>query len=76
MKRMIVKTNTAPAVSEAAQNARLDAERAARMRIVVESGRSWEAVERVYKLNGSFGVERWLKGVEQFVMEEREAGRA
>ncbi|KAJ7983074.1 hypothetical protein DFH06DRAFT_1318533 [Mycena polygramma] len=73
IKPTVTKAKTATA---AASEAWLDAERAARMRIVVESGRSWEAVERVYKLNGSVGVERWLRGVEQFVLEEREAGRA
>ncbi|KAJ7863696.1 hypothetical protein B0H13DRAFT_1899468 [Mycena leptocephala] len=44
--------------------ARLDAERAARMRIVVESSRSFEAVASIHQERGSVGVEKWLRGIQ------------
>ncbi|KAJ7916475.1 hypothetical protein B0H13DRAFT_1871102 [Mycena leptocephala] len=44
--------------------AHLDAERAARMRIVVESSRSFEAVASIHQERGSVEVQKWLQGIE------------
>ncbi|KAJ7607449.1 hypothetical protein DFH06DRAFT_1149472 [Mycena polygramma] len=43
------------------EEARLDAEKAARMRVVVESSRSLEAVASIHRERGSVEVERWLE---------------
>ncbi|KAJ7169410.1 hypothetical protein C8R46DRAFT_1033135 [Mycena filopes] len=45
------------------RQAQLEAERAERMRIIVESSRSWEEVAAIHKERGSVEVDRWLRGL-------------
>ncbi|KAJ7661888.1 hypothetical protein DFH06DRAFT_1325214 [Mycena polygramma] len=47
------------------ENALLEAERAARMRVVVESERSWEAIEALHEERASLGVEEWRYSIQR-----------